>query len=169
MLTFKRLLFAATALLIGAVTCLAQESRNPQSESHPPDHLMVVPAGVKWNDGPAALPSGAKFAVIEGDPSKAGPFTMRIKLPADYKIPPHWHPAVEHVTVLEGSFNMGLGETFDASKATELPVGGFAVMQIGTRHFAFTKAGGTVQVHGVGPWGVNYVNPADDPRKKVQY
>ena len=129
------------------------------------DHVMVVPADLTWKDGPASLPKGAKSAVIEGDPSKDGPFTLRLKLPANYKIPPHWHPAIEHVTVISGSFYMGLGEMSDESKATKLPAGGFAVMAIGTRHFAFTKEESIVQLHGVGPWAINYVNPKDDPRK----
>lgn len=129
---------------------------------------MIVPADLTWVDGPASLPKGVKSAVIEGDPTKAGPFTMRVKLPANYTIPPHWHPAIEHVTVLFGSFYMGLGETFDESKAGKLPVGGFAVMAIGTRHFAFTKdEEAIIQLHGLGPWGINYVNPNDDPRKKT--
>jgi len=128
---------------------------------------MVVPTNLTWKDGPGSLPKGAKVAVLEGDPAKAGPFTLRFNLPSNYKIPPHWHPAVEHVTVISGTFSMGLGETFDETKASQLPVGGFAVMEIGTRHFAFTKENGaTVQLHGVGPWGINYVNPEDDPRGK---
>lgn len=157
-------LFCAGLVLIASATQLhAQE----KMADHQPDHIMVVPAYLTWKDGPASLPKGVKSAVIEGDPTKAGPFTMRVKLPANYKIPPHWHPAIEHVTVISGSFNMGLGETFDESKATKLPVGGFAVMQIGTRHFAFTKEGAELQLHGVGPWGINYVNPADDPRNQT--
>jgi quercetin dioxygenase-like cupin family protein len=164
MQTFMRVITIVAFVLMGAFTSLAQES---QKENQQHDHLMVVPSAVKWSEGPGSLPPGAKFTVIEGDPSKAAPFTMRLNLPKDYKIPPHWHPAIEHVTVLEGSLYMGLGENIDASKATELPIGGFAVMQIGTRHFAFTKNGAIVQLHGVGPWGINYVNPADDPRKKT--
>lgn len=134
--------------------------------NHGKGHVMIVPSDLKWVDGPPSLPRGAQTALLEGDPAKAGPFTMRAKLPAHYKIPPHWHPAIEHVTVIAGSFYMGLGEKFDEAKATKLPVGGFAVMEIGTRHFAFTKdEGAIVQLHGIGPWGINYVNPNDDPRK----
>lgn len=131
------------------------------------DHIMKVPTELEWKEGPASLPSGSKVAMIEGDPSKPGPFTLRLQLPANYKIPPHWHPAIEHVTVLEGEFGMGAGEKFDKSKATILPQGGIAVMPIKFRHYAFTSDKlTTIQLHGIGPWEIIYVNPSDDPRKK---
>jgi hypothetical protein len=159
-----RLLLLAAALLSAAVV----KAQQPVKEKASHDHIMVVPKDLTWKEGPASLPKGAMSAVLEGDPTKEGPFTMRLKLPANYKVPPHWHPAIEHVTVVSGSFYMGLGEVFDEAKVTKLPVGGFAVMQIGTRHFAFTKEEATIQLHGIGPWGINYVNPADDPRNKPQ-
>ena len=161
-----RLFFKRFALIVSSLLLQAQEKAAEKTEEHQPGHILVVPADITWKDGPASLPKGIKSAVVEGDPTKAGPFTMRIKLPANYKIPPHSHPAIEHVTVVSGSFHMGLGEVFDESKATKLPLGGFAVMQIGTRHFAFTKEEATIQLHGIGPWGITYVNPADDPRNK---
>ncbi|NKB69036.1 MAG: cupin [Candidatus Latescibacteria bacterium] len=127
---------------------------------------MVAADALTWKEGPASLPKGAKFAVMEGNPSQAGEFTMRLKVPANYKIAPHWHPAIEHVTVISGSFYMGLGEMFDAAKASKMDVGGFAAMAVGTKHFAFTKdEGAIVQLHGMGPWGITYINPTDDPRK----
>ena len=78
-------------------------------------HLMVMPADLKWADVPS-LPPGAKIAVIEGPMNEAVPFTVRLKLPADYKVPAHWHPALEHVTVISGTFNMGIGDKLDSSK-----------------------------------------------------
>lgn len=129
-----------------------------------PGHVMLTDAELTWTDGPKSLPAGAKMAVLEGDPTKEGLFTIRFKLPANYKVSPHWHPADEHVTVLSGSFSMGLGEKFDQAALKELPVGGFALMATGVRHFAWSKDGATIQLHGMGPWGINYVNPADDPR-----
>lgn len=105
------------------------------------------------------------MVVIEGDPKVEGAFTMRIKVPDGWKVPPHHHPADEHVTVIEGTFNMGMGETFDAKATHALPPGGFAVMPRGHRHFAWAKGETIVQVHGIGPWGIVYVNPADDPRQ----
>ncbi|MCI0595615.1 MAG: cupin domain-containing protein [candidate division Zixibacteria bacterium] len=139
-----------------------KEGTNPEAR---PDHIMLTEPELKWADAPPSLPPGAKLAVLEGDPAQPGPFTMRIKAPAGYKVPPHWHPADEHVTVISGSFFMGLGDKFDEKAMKELTPGGFAVMATGTRHFAMTKKETVVQVHGIGPWGINYVNPADDPRQ----
>src|SRR5262245_53096992 len=128
------------------------------------DHRMVEPQDLKWDDV-AALP-GAKVAVIEGPLDQATPFMMRLKFPADYKVPAHWHPAIEHVTVLSGSLNMGIGDKLDTTQTKALPVGSVVIIQPKTNHFAWTKEETMVQVHGVGPWGVTFVNPADDPRKK---
>ncbi|HEY2989269.1 MAG TPA: cupin domain-containing protein [Candidatus Binatia bacterium] len=112
------------------------------------------------------LPPGAKVAVIEGPPNEAVPFIMRLKFPADYKIPAHWHPAIEHLTVLSGTFNMGIGDRLDPAKTKPLPVGGVMIIQPKIPHFGWTKEEVTVQVHGVGPWGVTYVESSEDPRKK---
>ncbi|MEO6463569.1 MAG: cupin domain-containing protein [Candidatus Eisenbacteria bacterium] len=129
------------------------------------DHTLVGPADLKWEDV-SSLPKGAKLAVIEGPMSEAVPFTVRIKLPANYRIPPHWHPAVERVTVLSGTLHMGLGDTFDRTKSSAVPVGGVMIMQPNTNHFAWTRRATVIQLHGTGPWGITYVNPEDDPRKK---
>ena len=98
--------------------------------------------------------------------NEAKPFTVRLKLPANYRIPAHSHPAIEHVTVISGKFNMGTGDKLDDSKTTALLPGSVAIMQVGTNHFAWTSEETIVQLHGIGPWDVKYVNPADDPRKK---
>ena len=129
-----------------------------------PDHIIMKEADVRWVDAPPVLPAGAKIAVLEGDPSKPGPFTLRLQFPANYKIAPHIHPADEHVTVISGTFARGMGGTFDESKLEELGPGGFAMMKAGMQHFAWSKDGAVVQLHGIGPWGLTYVNPADDPR-----
>jgi hypothetical protein len=118
----------------------------------------------KWKNGPASLPAGAKMAVLEGDPSKDGAFVMRLSLPDGFTVPPHWHPKVERVTVLAGSFNLGMGEKFDKSATREMKAGTFGYWPAGMRHFAWAKGETVVQVHGIGPWEINYVNPADDPR-----
>ena len=128
-------------------------------------HAMVTPDDLKWADIPS-LPPGAKIAVIEGPMNEAVPFTFRLKFPANYEIPAHWHPAIEHVTVISGAFHMGTGDKLDKSKSKPLAAGSVAIMQPKTPHFGWTAAETVVQVHGVGPWGVTYVNPADDPRKK---
>jgi len=126
---------------------------------------MFTPADLKWSDVPS-LPPGAKLAVIEGKMNNAAPFTVRLRFPADYKIPAHSHPAVERVTVLSGTFNMGVGDKLDTGKTMALGAGGLAIMQPKTNHFAWTKEETVVQLHGTGPWGITYVNPADDPRNK---
>lgn len=131
----------------------------------PAAHMMMKPAELKWADVPS-LPPGAKIAVMEGPMSEAVPFTARIKLPANYMIPAHWHPAIEHVTVISGTFNMGTGDKLDKAKTQALKAGSFAVMQPKTNHFGWTRKETIIQIHGMGPWGVTYVDPADDPRKK---
>jgi quercetin dioxygenase-like cupin family protein len=128
-------------------------------------HMMVTPDELKWSDV-ASLPAGAKLAVIEGPLSEAVPLTFRVKLPANYQLPAHWHPAIEHVTVITGTFNMGMGDKLDTKQTKPLSAGSVAVMQPKTNHFAWTKEETIVQVHGIGPWGITYLNPADDPRKK---
>lgn len=155
----NRLSYAASALL--AITCWTASPVWAQ----PGDHKMVKPADLKWQDVPS-LPKGAKIAVIEGPMNEAVPFTFRLKLPANYKVPAHWHPAVERVTVLSGTFNMGLGDKFDQKKTMPVGPGGMMIMQPKTNHFGWTKAETIVQLNGMGPWGITYVNPDDDPRKK---
>ena len=131
-------------------------------------HTMLTPNDLKWGPVPPALPSGAQIAVLSGDPSKAEPFTIRLKAPDGYKIMPHWHPTDENVTVLEGTFLMGTGEKFDEAAAHAMPAGSFVRMPKGTRHFAIAKGETVVQVHAVGPFVINYVNPNDDPRKQAK-
>lgn len=128
-------------------------------------HVMITPSEFKWSDVPS-LPPGAKIAVIEGPMNEAVAFTVRIRFPANYKLPAHWHPAVERVTVLSGTFNMGIGDKLNMQTTTSLTPGSIAIMQPKTNHFAWTKEETIVQLNGVGPWGVTYVNPNDDPRKK---
>jgi hypothetical protein len=156
-------LFATLALgTLAAPVVLAQSSGHTAMAS---DHMMATPDDLKWVDIPS-LPPGAKLAVIEGPLNQAGPLTFRLKLPANYQIPAHWHPAIEHVTVISGTFNMGTGDKLDRAKTKALTAGSIAIMQPKTTHFGWTKEETIVQVHGMGPWGVTYVNPADDPRKQ---
>lgn len=128
-------------------------------------HVMTTPADLKWADVPS-LPAGAKIAVIEGPITEATPFTFRLKLPPNYRVPAHWHPAVERVTVLSGTFNIGMGDKADPAKTTALGPGSVIIMQPETRHFVWTKEDTEVQVHGTGPWAITYVNPSEDPRKQ---
>lgn len=130
------------------------------------EHKMVTPADVKWEAAPLSLPRGSQVAYLDGNPANSGPFTMRIKTLADFKILPHWHPGDEHVTIISGALNIGTGDEFDKSKTTEIPTGGFAIMPARMHHFAWTTQETVIQVHATGPWAVNYINPSDDPRKQ---
>ena len=121
---------------------------------------------MKWGDGPPSLPPGGKIAVIAGDPSKPGPFVIRAQVPAGYKVAPHWHPGDENLTILSGAVALGMGETWDNSKMESVGTGGYAALPAEMRHYFLAKSASTFQVHGMGPFVVNYVNPADDPSKK---
>jgi quercetin dioxygenase-like cupin family protein len=129
-------------------------------------HVLVTPDQIKWGPAPPSLPPGAQLAVLEGDPSKAGAaFTMRAKFPDGYRVPPHWHPTDERVVVIQGSLGMGVGDKFDQSAGHELPTGSYASMPKGLRHYAWAIGETVVQISGIGPFEVIYVNAADDPRK----
>jgi quercetin dioxygenase-like cupin family protein len=129
------------------------------------EHLMVGANDLKWADVPS-LPPGAKIAVIQGPLNEAVPFTFRLKVPAGYQIPVHTHPAIEHVTVMSGTLYFAGGDKFDEASAQTLTPGSVAVMPAGHPMYGWTKEETIIQVHGVGPWGLDYLNPADDPRKK---
>jgi quercetin dioxygenase-like cupin family protein len=130
------------------------------------DHALLTSQDITWGNAPASLPPAAQAAVLEGDPAKEGPFTLRIRMPDGYRLPPHFHPAVEHVTVLQGTFVLGMGETVNTQAEKALNAGSFAYMPAGMRHFARAQGDTIIQLHGIGPWGITYVNPSDDPRSK---
>src|SRR6266850_2362305 len=130
---------------------------------HAGHHQAVNAADLKWSEVPS-LPKGAQIAVIEGPMSQAVPFTVRLKFPANYAIPPHTHPAVERVTVLTGTFHMGMGEKFNRSATHPVAAGDMMIMQPGSAHYAWTEGEVIVPLNGTGPWGVTYINTADDPR-----
>ncbi|MEX2216514.1 MAG: cupin domain-containing protein [Phycisphaeraceae bacterium] len=127
---------------------------------------LYLPSELKWQEGPPSLPKGAKYAVLEGDPSKDGPFVFRVKVPDGYRIPPHTHPKVERVTVISGTFNIGMGDKFDEKAGTAMPAGTYGHWPAGMKHFVWVKGETVVQFHGIGPWSIEYVNPNDDPRRK---
>ncbi|GAC1375781.1 MAG: cupin domain-containing protein [Aquirhabdus sp.] len=133
-----------------------------------PTHVLVSPIDVKWGAPPPVFEKGAQFAVLSGDPSKAGIFVARLKVPAGYKIAPHWHATDEHVTVISGRFALGMGEKFDKAAMTVLPAGGYALLPADMRHFAMAKTAVTVQVESMGPFTLTYINPNDDPSKRGQ-
>jgi len=129
-------------------------------------HVSVPANSLKWGDAPPGLPAGARVAVVSGDPTQSQPYVLRAQLPANYRIPPHWHPTVENITVLSGTVAVGMGDTFNESAMQEVPAGGFTLVPADMHHFFMSKAASTIQVHGLGPFAVTYVNPADDPRTK---
>lgn len=182
----KRNLLLITVFILGTLSISVAQTKetgkNPQKEPNKgketaTDHGQGKKEGhdemttcraedLKWSDGPATLPAGAKISVLHGDPTKGGQFTIRLKFPAGYKVMPHWHSKDEHVTVLQGAIAVGMGEKVDESSMKELPVGGFVVMPAKMRHYAMAKEETIIQMHGMGPFDITYINPADDPRKK---
>ena len=158
-----RSLAVVAALSLGAsVACADQMAKLPyQGEGH----ILVNADALKWRDV-ASMAPGAKMAILEGDPANEEPFTFRLTLPANYRIDPHVHPAYERVTVLSGTFHFAHGEKFDRAQTKALSPGGFAVMAPGEPMFGYTEKETVVQLHGTGPWGIEYLNPEDDPRKQ---
>ena len=119
---------------------------------------------LKWQNGPTCLPSGAMISLLEGDPTKEGPFVFRLKLPDGYRIPPHTHPKTERITVISGTFNIGMGDKFDETMGKTMPAGTYGHWPAGMKHFVWAKGETVLQFHGSGPWSIIYVNASDDPR-----
>jgi quercetin dioxygenase-like cupin family protein len=128
------------------------------------DHTILSPEDVKWGDAPVSVPPGAKAALLDGDPAKHGVFILRLKLPAGYKMPPHWHPVDERVTIISGRLNLGLGDTFAAEHTRALGPGSFYSLPPKTSHFSVAAEETVMQISTVGPWSLTYVHPEDDPR-----
>lgn len=149
------LLFVAAALPAGVVFA----DDGPQT--------TMTPKEMKWGPAPPALPKGAQVTVLKGDPGKAGPFVLRLMMPGSYRIAPHWHSQDEELTVISGTFYLGLGDSGDAKAAHALPAGGFHALPAKAHHYAFTRGRAVVQVAGNGPFDITYVKPEDDPQKKM--
>ncbi len=167
----KRLIGMVAVLIATALPRVAARGQEVRAEQTMPvdaAHIALGADDLAWQTAPPMLPAGARVAVLEGDPSKEGPFTIRIELPAGYKVAPHTHPATEHVTVLSGRAGIGLGETWDGEKIAYEGPGGFFVMAPGVAHFAMIEEDSILQVHATGPWRLDYVNPADDPSRTPQ-
>jgi quercetin dioxygenase-like cupin family protein len=142
------------------VICLAALLTTTAAEA------QVNPANLKWGPAPPGLPAGARVAVLSGNPEKAGTFTIRIRFPKGYRVPPHHHPSDELVTVISGQMALGMGNTFNRGKMKTLVQGGYAVAAKDMNHYVFSPTGGIVQITSQGPFQIIYVNPADDPRKR---
>jgi hypothetical protein len=155
--------FVAIAMALGATAWALGGADHKKGAMEAALHR---PDGLKWQDGPPALPPGAQIAVLEGDPNKEGPFVFRVKVPDGYRIPPHTHSKPERITVISGTFHLGMGDTFDLTKGQALPAGTYGNWPPGMKHFVWVKGETIVQFHGDGPWKIDYVNPSDDPRGK---
>jgi mannose-6-phosphate isomerase-like protein (cupin superfamily) len=128
-----------------------------------PEHTVISPQEINWLPGPPSLPKGAQIAILQGDIGAAAPFTLRVKFPANYSVPPHFHPEDEALTVISGSLEVGFGDIFLVSELISLPAGGFTFLPAKHAHFVRTKAETVVQINAMGPWGITYINPLDDP------
>jgi ketosteroid isomerase-like protein/mannose-6-phosphate isomerase-like protein (cupin superfamily) len=127
---------------------------------------LAAPADLKWGDAPPAFPAGLKLAVVAGDPGKAEPYVLRLQAPANYRVAPHFHPVTENVTVLSGTAALGMGDTFDEKKMETVGPGGYTTVPAEMHHYFLAKSAVTLQIHGIGPFAITYVNAADDPRNK---
>ena len=164
------ILTIVTALAVAGLTLAVAESPKKQDSTKQTasdaaaKHKILGPSDLVWADVPPGLPPGGKMAVLDGDPTKAGPFTVRMQAPDGYKILPHTHPGPERITVISGTLHLGEGEKFDETGGQEMTAGSFAVMPAGMKHFAWTTGETVVQIHSEGPFQIKYVNPTDDPR-----
>jgi quercetin dioxygenase-like cupin family protein len=162
-----------TLSLVGlAIVSFAACSGDATGSSEPRTPLLSLLAtsgpgdDIQWGPAPPIFPKGAEMAVLQGDPGKAEEFTVRLRMPNGYKIAPHTHPTVENVTVLKGTFFAGMGEQFSEANLKAFPRDAFASIPANHAHYAMARGQTIVQVHGLGPFVLTYVNPADDPTKQ---
>ena len=126
--------------------------------------MATLPEDIEWKAF-AAFPPSVRLAVVVGDPSKEGPYTVRVRVPHGVKLMPHRHPEDRVYTVISGVFYIGLGDEFDADKLQPYPPGAVVVLPGDTSHFHWAKSGEYItQVTAMGPLGLEYVSPKDDPR-----
>ena len=156
---------AALVVVLGGLCAFVTAQEKKAAGAGKPMHVIMSEGDIKWGDAPPTLPAGAKMAVLQGDPGKAGMYTIRIKAPDGYKVAAHGHPAAEYLTTISGTFNLGTGDKLDETKTTPMAAGTFGSMPAKMHHYAWCKGETEVQVSGMGPFVINYVNPADDPSK----
>jgi quercetin dioxygenase-like cupin family protein len=151
------------ALSLGSLALFGALSTLQAGDAH---HTVVPGDAVEWGAAPASLPPGAQAAVLIGSPTKEGPFVLRLKFPAGFVVPPHRHSKDELVTVISGRFAIAAGEKVDRTAAKPLPPASFVHLPAGMPHYAMTAEETVVQINGMGPFDVTYVDPKDDPRNK---
>ena len=140
--------------------------RNPTHQPGEAEFKSVLPEDIDWKPFPA-FPPPARLAVVVGEPTKPGPYVIRVKVPSGVKIMPHKHPEDRVYTVISGVFYIGLGDQFDADKLKAYPPGSVVVLPGDTHHFHWAKSGEYVsQVTAIGPLGLDYLDLRDDPRKE---
>jgi len=160
----KTLFIAALIAVLGAGLPLTRLTGHASTETESFSEGFYAPETIEWKPGPPSLPAGAKMAVLEGDPTKDGPFVMRLQTPAGYRIAPHTHPTTERVTVISGTMLLAMGDNLDRSAAKTLNTGTYAFWPAGMKHTAWFDDATIIQLHGIGPWQITSVPPADDPR-----
>lgn len=162
----RRALVPVILLSVAALPVLAAPPTTTTTAPMEPAMAAYTPTEMQWADAPPNLPPGAKLAVLEGNPSQKGHFAIRLRVPDGYRVPPHWHPTRERVTVISGMLNFGMGDQFDAAKGKAMPAGSYGYVDGKMHHYAWATGATEIQVDGVGPFAFNYVNAADDPAKK---
>jgi hypothetical protein len=155
---------AKSKFLVVAVACALIGA--PATAQAMDGHNIIAAQEIKWGPGPPSIPSGTQAVVLHGDPGKEGLFALRLRLPKAYALPPHTHRKPEIVTVISGTFHLGMGEKADKSKSRALPAGSFLALSPGMAHFAYTDEDTVIQLNSTGPWSLTYVDPKDDPRNK---
>jgi quercetin dioxygenase-like cupin family protein len=159
----KRLLYLT--LMLAVVFSMARQISEKAARAD--EKNAFTPDSIPWGPAPPTVPAGAQMAVLEGNPAAStGDYTVRLKMPDGYRFPPHWHPKRENVTVLSGTFKVGMGDTFEVDKMGSFPAGSFAYLDPDMHHYAMASGAVVVQVHGQAPFQIQYVNPQDDPMKK---
>ena len=163
----KKIVILCSVIVGAAAFVIAAEEKKQEEHAKTTsttEHKAIAPSDLKWGEMPPGLPAGAKMAVLSGDPTKAGPFTVRMQASAGYKILPHTHPTPERLTVISGTFRLGMGDKFDETATQEMGPGSYIVLPPGMTHFVALTGESIVQIDSEGPFQIKYVNPADDPR-----
>ena len=158
----QRMILAVSCIMV-LVSC-AKGARRDEREK--PEHVVLTSADIKWGPGPGSLPPGSKAMLLEGNPKEGGFFALRLKLPANYKIPPHFHPVKERVAVISGKVLLGFGDTFKESGMREMDAGSYVSLTPNSSHYVLALEETVLQLASIGPWELTYVNSADDPRLK---
>ena len=151
-----------SAVLLSAVL-IGLAGVAPAAETAESHHLVVLHDKLAWGPIPPQFPAGGELAVVQGNPGSDGFYVVRVRFPAGYRIQPHWHPGAENVTVISGKLHVAAGDTFDDKAGDVLEAGGYVSLPALMHHFAWAETATEIQIHGVGPLAIFYVDPKDDP------